>query len=498
MKRMRSAQVLSISALLGAAVPAAGCRRGCTGPGCDGTFNAGLIAVHLGDDDRGRGLVEPLESWASLRGGEDLGPNLAAALTPDTLWIGSPRLEAVTRVGLRGGAGLRLAEMPAASIRTTRAGDRFGDRIELLPDLDGDGDDELMVSSPSWPRTDAARESGAVHIFSGLDLARADGLPTSGLSTQDALLRVEGAENGARLGEVFAGCPDMDGDGRGELLVASPWAQGDSALEGAVALLPSSALLRVEGPLDASTAPWRWTGGGVGWRAGSALSCTHDLIGDPTPDLVIGVPFADAAHEASGQVWILDGAALPASGPLTETGALVLEGPGTDAWAGWSLATGDLDGDGAVDLVVGAPGAPAPRDAGGEAAGLALIYDGAALRRGDPHPRVRVRAAETGDALGRAVAMVDLNVDGYDDVLVGAPRRNPEPDSTAFFDSGAMYVFFGAPRWTSLRPGVDPNDADQTWTQSRQYLRTGQKITVGDVNDDGFPDIALHHRVEPN
>lgn len=493
---MRAAAPLGT--LVGALALAPACRTTCTGPGCDASFNAGLIGVHLSDPDRQAGTYSPLDPWAQLRGGEDLGPNLSAALTPGALWVGSPKVEAVTRFGMRAGTAHATQGFGRASIRSTRAGDRFGDRIGLLPDLDGDGGAELLISSPSWPRGDAAREGGAVHIFSDLDLERGDALPSAGLSTQDALIRVEGAENGARLGEVFAGCPDLSGDGAGELLVASPWANGDSALEGEVSLLTSEELRAGPNVIDASSATLRWTGGGVGARAGSALSCAHDLIGDARPDLVIGVPFADGDHEAGGEVWILDGGALPAAGPLRSTGALVLPGPGTDAWAGWSVATGDLDGDGAADLVVGAPGSPAARDAGGEAAGLALIYDGAALRAGVTAPRARIRAADPGDALGRAVAMVDVNIDGYDDLLIGAPRRNPEPDTNRSFDSGAMYVFFGAPRWVSLRPSLDPSDADQTWALSRQYLRTGQRITLGDVDDDGSPDFALHHRVEPN
>jgi hypothetical protein len=60
------------------------------------------------------------------------------------------------------------------------------------------------------------------------------------------------------------------------------------------------------------------------------------------------------------------------------------------------------------------------------------------------------------------VAISDVNNDGYADLLIGAPRRNPEPETNRYFDSGAMYVFFGAPRWVSLRPSLDPADAEIT------------------------------------
>ncbi len=471
---------------------APGCTQACTGPGCDNSFNAAAISAQLGAELPPRGALSPLDGWSLLRGGTDLGPNLSVLLQPGALWLGVPKLGAVTRISARAGS-RELSALPEASILSSRSGDSFGEEITTLPDLDGDGEDELVVASPRWSRSDTTRQGGAVHVFSGL---RAP--PAAGLSQQDALLRVEGAENGARFGTSVAGCPDIDGDGLGELLVGSPWADGAAGLEGAATLLLSSELLGAPSPIDAGAVGRRWTGGGVGAAAGSAVSCAHDLIGDSAPDLVIAAPFADGDHEAEGAVWVLDGGALPDSGPLPETGALRIAGTVADGWAGWALSTGDVDGDGSADLAIGQPGAPEAAAAyGAPAAGQVLLFDGAALRdRGLTVPRVRVRAEAEGDALGRALALADLNGDGFAELLIGAPRRNPKQGSLEFFDSGALYLFYGATRWLGLRPEVQAEEADIVYATSQQYLRAGQRISIGDLDEDGLLDFAILQRTE--
>ena len=167
-----------------------------------------------------------------------------------------------------------------------------------------------------------------------------------------------------------------------------------------------------------------------------------------------------------GNDHVLSGAALPGPTTLMVAATRVLSGLGEQHWAGWAVATGDLDGDGQPDLAAGAPGAD-------DGAGMVLIWLGADLfTTRDGFPDVRLYGDEKGDGFGRSVSIADTDGDGLDDLLVGAPRRNPSPkDNPEFFDSGALYLFRGAPELRTWRPVLFADDADARWAQAGQFLR---------------------------
>ena len=203
-------------------------------------------------------------------------------------------------------------------------------------------------------------------------------------------------------------------------------------------------------------------------------------------DIVVGAPFADGDQEAEGAIYVLSGADLPGPTTLAEAATRVLRGLGEQHWAGWSVATGDLDGDGRDDLVAGAPGAD-------DGAGMVLVWRGTSLlTTRDGFPEVRLYGADAGDGFGRSVAIADLDGDGIEDLLVGAPRRNPSPkDNPDYFDSGAVYVFRGADDLQTWRPVLSADDTDARWAQAGRFLRTGSRITTGDLDGDGADEVAL-------
>ena len=87
----------------------------------------------------------------------------------------------------------------------------------------------------------------------------------------------------------------------------------------------------------------------------------------------------------------------------------------------------------------------------------------------------------------------DLDGDGLDELFLGAPRRIVGEA----FDAGALYVFPGHPNHAGLRPQQDTAAARFWWEASRDYLQTGGRFDVGDVNDDLEPDLLLVHRRQP-
>lgn len=146
-----------------------------------------------------------------------------------------------------------------------------------------------------------------------------------------------------------------------------------------------------------------------------------------------------------------------------------LSGPAGDEVGTALAATGDLDGDGQPDLVVGAPEA----DGGAPGSGRVHVYSG------KTGWIVRTLDGESsGDRFGHSVASLgDLDGDGVDDLVVGAPGY----DQFLLGDRGAVYVFSGgtgAQLWKFVG-GSGGN-------------RFGSAVAgAGDVDGDGTPDVAF-------
>lgn len=469
---------------LGAAVPF-GCNRPCVGAGCAETYAGALAGVLRGGDLAGVVEGSPLDTWASVRGTRDLGSDWDVDLAAGALLVGAPVGDSALLFALGTGGRLEVADA-TASIMGEAAEDRFGHAVAFLDAANGGPG--LVVGAPGRDHTNASRDEGAVYVFEDLGPGAA-----GDWSAEQAEIRISGDAVGEGLGERVAACGDVDGDGAPDWVAAAPLADAEDALAGSVLLGASGAVAGIGRAGTAAALGSTWTGTGVGARAGSAVACADDVDGDRVPDLLVGAPYADGDHEAEGAVYLLPGAPLPAAGPLAGAASQVLRGWTAEAWLGWSIATGDIDGDGLADVAAGAPGAE-------QGAGLVFVWPGATLvEGGGPLPSFRVHGEAPGDRLGRALAIGDLDGDGYADLAMGAPERNPsETGDPASYDSGALYVFRGAASWAGWRANLDAGAADLVLVDTQQYLRTGQLVRAADFDGDGTGDLALLHRYDPD
>ncbi len=204
-------------------------------------------------------------------------------------------------------------------------------------DLDGDGLADLVVGASSQDAT--YESSGAAYVVlapaASTSLAAADG-------------RFTGTDDRTYAGRSVATPGDVDGDGLGDLLVGEPTGGGGY---GAAWLVPGPAT----GDTDLGSASAGSVVGDAGvYYLGGAVAGLGDLDGDGFADVAVGAPYEGSSGSRAGAVYIFRG---PLAGSLgVADAARTSYGEAADDQAGRALAGGDIDGDGAFELLIAAPG----------------------------------------------------------------------------------------------------------------------------------------------
>ncbi len=387
-------------------------------------------------------------------------------------------------------------DLAQASNVTTFLGANSGDALGSAVtsgDLNGDGLADVIISAPnaSNPRGDR-QQAGVVYVFTGHPTMAAQ----VDVAAAAAALTVVGAHSGDRLGESLAVC-DLNGDGIADLIIGdprAPGAAGPRTASGAGVVYIFFGKLQLGGFVDLSVKPADVTifGAATSASLGFSIGC-GDLNGDGTNDLILGAPGARSpSGVGTGAVYAFFGQAVwPRTIDLAKTSAdVTVAGTGSGAQLGFSVAGGDLNGDGLSDLIMAAPGATGPGSRAG--AGAVYVINGGLRLRGaidlalPSVANLTVFGAHAGDRLGSSLSVGDVNSDGISDLLIGDINAS----GPGLVRSGAAFLFLGG---AGLGPQVDlaTTNASVSFLGANSGSQLGISSAIGDFDGDGAADLIL-------
>ncbi|XP_022083625.1 integrin alpha-8-like [Acanthaster planci] len=200
------------------------------------------------------------------------------------------------------------------------------------------------------------------------------------------------------------------------------------------------------------------------WGFKGVTHCQAGFSAEITKDtLVMG---AAGSFYLQGQIYVqnLTSNAAPLATPE-------LDPKFDDSYSGFAVALGDFTGDGQPEYVVGAP-------RGNYLTGKVTIFDK------DLQPLAELQGEQIASYFGYAVVAEDVNNDGLDDVIVGAPMFSDRRTTVEKWEAGRVYIYYQNADHSFSEPS--------TITGEMIRSRLGSSITsLGDVNQDSYNDVAI-------
>jgi len=365
--------------------------------------------------------------------------------------------------------------------------DQMGTSVARAGDINGDGIDDLLLGAPG---ANAGRSN--VYVVFGkpdrldIQLASADSEQPSGF----AILATLSTD---LVGTAVASAGDVNGDGLDDVIIGATGAGAGRGSAYVVLGKPDQLNVALASLESSGAGGYALHGASELDDAGFSVSGAGDVNGDGLGDLIVGAPGASRSAGSAYVVWgNKDGAGIElASLDAGATSGFVIRGALPGDQAGFSVSgAGDVNGDGLGDLVVGARGRNGSVGAAYVVWGRrdSLGVDLASLES-EAGGGFAIHGVAEEQFAGATVAGVgDVNGDGLDDVIVGAPGASAS--------IGAAYVVFGKQdgRAAALARSGAAATGGFAIRGEAEYDHAGHSVAgAGDVNGDGLDDVIVGH-----
>ena len=365
---------------------------------------------------------------------------------------------------------------PAASFLGTHYAERVGYHLHTAGDVNGDGYDDFLIGT--FHNHAKGTNTGAAYLILGRKEADWD----FNYSLKSADARFIGGAAYDAAGYCLGGGGDINGDGYDDFLIGAP--AGDEQVisnPGHVYIifgkpepywnynyvLPSQADVSFDGEKQHDL-------------AGLSVAIIGDINGDGYDDFICGAPYSDYYRKDSGKAYLIMGKPTGWSKKINLQDAdASFYGTSYNETVGYSVdGVGDVNGDGVPDFAIGA-----------RKKGKVYIFFGrknvdwgknCAVTRADVVFSAEQYESWVGWRVSRAG---DINADGFDDILIGAPFYNKNGDKR-----GKVYLIFGRSNgwFENLR------NADASFLGEAENDQAGWDVQeAGDTNGDGYDDFLI-------
>ena len=385
-------------------------------------------------------------------------------------------------------ASFNLANLDGSNgfvINGINSGDFSGTSVSSAGDVNGDGIADIIIGANF-----ADSNAGESYIVFGQDSGFNASLNLANLDGSNGFV-INGINSGDFSGTSVSGAGDINGDGVSDLIIGANFADpngNSNAGESYVVFGNKNGFtsnLNLAN-LDGSNG-FVINGINSGDFSGTSVSSAGDINGDGFSDIIVGATNADPNNqENAGQAYVILGtdAEFNSSFDLSSLNGqngFVINGDNVDNLLGTSVSSaGDFNGDRLDDIIISAVGA-------NQETGTSYVLFGSTepfnavidLDQLEPNQGFTIEGIDQGDRSGNSVSSAgDVNGDGFDDLIIGAPQADPND----IRDAGESYLVFG--RGTLL------GDVDGDRFFTGKDVNAISRFVVGlDSEFSAFPDL---------